>query len=313
MDRRHEIVRQSNMRTIAFILALVLLLVLLAVGTCFLAAGVPKQKLDLARHMVLQLSSRTDGNSPNFTGPTDGSNYFQRPPTNTPNFWLRDVTNIMAMSQGRLEPAGILSCANYITPVSPHICIAAAHTGGGVGTTNLWLLPDGTYYQNIIVNSLAPTNVPDVVLMFMAKTNWTFVKIFPNAASKLKFWQKSDPTNTVPVFVRFHQGIGRTNQFHTTFVSGSYGLGAHGHVKGQFEFGDYSTGDQWVAGDSSGASFGIVQNEASLACVASSVGSGAPLANYTNQINAAMAALCASNGIPAENLTLYDLSAFLDY
>ena len=149
--------------------------------------------------------------------------------------------------------------------------------------------------------------------MFMAKTNWTFVRIFPNAVSKLKFWQKSDPTNPVPIFVRFHQGIGRTNQFHTTFVSGSHGLGSLGHVKGQFEYGDYSKGDSWVAGDSSGVAYGIVQNEAALVCVASSGGGGAAIANFTNQINAAMAALCASNAIPAERLTVYDMSGFQDY
>jgi hypothetical protein len=296
----------------------VLLLAAAHIAGVFLAAcsaklGNDPQPRDLASHMILQLGSRTNGNSPDFTGPTDGSNLFQRQPTNTPNFWLRDVTNILAMSQGRIEGLRLPSCANYITPVSQHICIAAAHTGGGVGTINLWLLPDGTYYQNKIANSLAPTNVADVVLMFMANTNWTYVKIFPNAAGKLKFWQKSDPSNSVPVFVRFHQGIGRTNQFHTTFVSGSYGLGSFAHVKGQFEYGDYSRGDIWVAGDSSGAAYGIVQNEAALVCVASSAGGGVPIANFTNQINTAMAALCESNGIPAERLTLYDLSAFRDY
>jgi hypothetical protein len=310
--RQLETFRAINMKSVAIILAIVLSLVLMA-RTGVLNPQTPKLKPDLARHMILQLSSRTDGNSPDFTGPTDGSNYFQRPPTNTPNFWLRDVTNILAMSQGRLEAAGILSCANYISPVSPHICIAAAHTGGGVGTTNLWLLPDGTYYQNKITSSLAPTNIPDIVLMFMAKTNWTFLKIFPNAAGKMKRWQQSDPSNPVPVFVRFHQGIGRTNRFHTTFVSGSLGLGSFGPVSGQFQFGDYSKGDTWVAGDSSGAAYGIIQNEAALVCVASAGGGGAPIANFTNQINAAMATLCASNGIPVESLTLYDLSAFRDY
>lgn len=271
------------------------------------------QKPGLAEHMVAQLSSRTNGNSPDFTGPTDGSNWFQRLPTNTPNFWLRDVTNILAMSQGRLQGTGIPSCANYITPISPHICIGAAHVGGGVDTTNLWLLPDGSYYQNKIIGSLRPTNAGDIILMFMAKPNWTWAKIFPNAASQLKYWQQPNASNPVPVFVRFHQGIGRTNQFHSTFVSGSGGLGSFGHVTGQFEFGDYSKGDNWVAGDSSGAAYAIVQNEAALVCVASSVGGGTPVANFTNQVNAAMALLCNSNGVPLEKLTLYDLSGFRDY
>lgn len=271
------------------------------------------QKPDLARHLVEQLSSRTNGNSANFTGPTDGSNYFQAMPTNTPNFWLRDVTNILAMSQGRMDGVRIGSCANYLTPISPHICIAAAHTGGGDGTVNLWLLPDGTYFRNQVVCSLRPTNSGDIILAFMKQTNWTFAKIFPDATSKLKHWQRANPSNTVPVFVRFHRGIGRTNQFHTTFVSGSGGPGWFGHQPGQFEFGDYSKGDQWVGGDSSGAAFAIVDNEAVLVCVASSGGGGTPIASFTNQINAAMAALCASNGVPTERLTLYDLSGFQTY
>lgn len=268
---------------------------------------------DLAQHLASQLSSRTNGNSSDFTGPTDGSNFFQSRPTNTPNFWLRDVTNILAMSQCRVDGLRLGSCSSYITPISPHICLGAAHVGGGVGTLNLWLLPDGTYYENTITNCYSLTNVPDTVLMFMARTNWTFVKIFPDATNKLRYWRKADPAAGLPVFVRFHQGIGRTNRFHSTFVSASRGLGSFGHEKGQFEFGDYSKGDAWVAGDSSGAAYAIVQNEAALVCVASSGGAGTPLANYTNQINAAMAALCASNGVPAERLTIYDLSGFQDY
>jgi hypothetical protein len=272
-----------------------------------------KEKPDLARHLAEQLSSRTNENSANFTGPTDGSNWFQQWPTNTPNFWLRDVTNILAMSQGRLDGLRVPSCANYLTPISPHICIGAAHVGGGLGTRNLWLLPDGRYYENKIIAYLAPTNAPDVMLMFMEKTNWTCAKIFPNATNKLKYWQQPNSNNIVPVFIRFHQGIGRTNQFHSTFVSGSGNLGSFGHINGQLQFGDYSKGDFWIGGDSSGAAYAIVNNEAVLVCTASTANYGTPIANYTNQINAAMATLCASNGVPAERLTLYDLSGFRDY
>jgi hypothetical protein len=300
------------MKTAALSLVIVLTFALLAHAGPLLPQS-QKPKPDLARHMVQQLSSRTNGSTADFTGPTDGSNFFQSWPTNSPNFWLRDVTNIMAMSQGRLDGVRIPSCANYITPISPHICLAAAHTGGGVGSVNLWLLPDGTYYQNTVSNSVTLTNVPDMVLMFMERTNWTFAKIFPNAITKLNFWRPSGTNSTIPVFIRFHQGIGRTNQFHSTFVSGSRGLGSFGQVNGQFRFGDYSKGDLWVAGDSSGAAYGIVKNEAALVCVASHGGGGTPIANFTNQINTAMAALCASNGIPEEKLTLYDLSGFQDY
>jgi len=292
----------------------ILLAVLLPALAANAGALMPSdQKPDLARHLVEQLSSRTNGSSANFTGPTDGSNFFQSQPTNPPNFWLRDVTNILAQSQARIDGARLLSCANYLTPVSPHICIAAAHTGGGDGSLNLWLLPGGNHYRNQVVNSLKPVNAGDIILSFMKQTNWTYAKIFPNATDKLKYWQQRNVSNTVPVFVRFHQGIGRTNQFHTSFVSGSPGLGQFGSQPGQFEFGDYSRGDVWVAGDSAGAAYAIVNHEAVLVCVASSGGGGTPIASFTNEINEAMAALCASNGVPAERLTLYDLSGFADY
>ena len=268
------------------------------------------RKADLAEHMVLQLSSRTNGASCNFTGPTDGSNWFQKLPVLATNFWLRDVKNILAMSQGRFQVHGVLSCANYITPISPHICIGAAHTGGGVGTTNLWLLPDGSYYTNEIVASLKPKNSGDIILMFMAKTNWTFVKVFPNATNQLFYWKHPDPTNIVPVFVRFHQGIGRTNRYHTTFVSGSRSLGGFYHVNGQFEYGDYSKGDRWVAGDSGGAAYAIIRNEAVLVGCAFGGGYAMPVAQYQKQIDAAMAELCGEHHVPPEQITLYDLSGF---
>jgi hypothetical protein len=292
-----------------------LLILLLAVPVFAGAqmASAPDTRPDLADEMLLQLSSRTNGASPDFTGPTDGSNWFQRHPFLAPHFWLRGVTNILAMSQGRYQGSGFLSCANYITPISPRICIGAAHTGGGVGTENLWLLPDGTYYTNTIIACLRPANGGDIVLMFMARTNWTFVKIFPDATNQLAFWGHPEVTSTVPVFVRFHQGIGRTNEFHSTFVSGSVGLGVFWHIKRQFEYGDYSKGDNWVAGDSSGAAYAIIANEAVLVGCASSGGYAMPIAKYRDTVNAAMAALCASNNIPAETLTLYNLGGFRDY
>ena len=276
-------------------------------------ASATDTKPDLAEHLIQQLSSRTNGASPNFTGPTDGSNWFQRPPVLASNFWLRDVKNILAMSQGRIERGSVKSCANYITPISPHICIGAAHTGGGVGSINVWLLPDGSHYKNTVVSCLAPTNSGDIMLMFMARTNWTFAKIFPNATNQLAYWQHRNASNTVPVFVRFHQGIGRTNQFHTTFVSGSVALGGFERLPGQFEYGDYSMGDVWVGGDSGGAAYAIIHDEAVLVGCAWTPGYAMPVAKYEDQINAAMSALCASNHVPAERLELYDLSGFRDF
>lgn len=270
-------------------------------------------KPDLAAYMVSELSRLTNSASDDFTGPTDGSNWFKKAPYLAPGFWLRGVTNIFAMSQGRIEKGAVASCANYITPISPHICVGAAHTGGGVGTTNLWLLPDGSYYTNEIVDCLRPLKYADIMLMFMAKTNWTYVKIFPNATNKLAYWLHPDPTNVVPVFVRFHQGIGRTNRFHSSFVSGSRSLGGLYHINGQFQYGDYSKGDLWVAGDSGGAAYAIIHNEACLVGCAFTGGYATPLANFSEPVNQAMAELCERHHLPPESLTFCDLSGFRDY
>lgn len=290
-----------------------IILTLILLAPAVIAETTPDNRPDLAEHLVSQLSRRTNGHSAWFTGPVSAKNQFQSLPVLAQDFWLRDVTNILSMSQGQVDGLRISSFANSITPVSPHICLAVAHTGRGITGECIWLRPDRTYYRNSVVNHMELTNVPDTVLLFMARTNWTFVKIFPEAGRKLNHWLKADATNTVPVFVRFHRGSGRTNNFHSTFVSGSGGPGWFAHLPGQFEFGDYSQGDRWVSGDSSSAAYAIVNNEALLLCVASFPSSGNPIGLCTNQINAVMAALCASNGVPPERLTLGDLSGFRDW
>jgi hypothetical protein len=291
----------------------VIILTVILLAPVAIAEPAPDYRPDLAEHLVLQLSRRTNGNTAWFTRPVSAKNQFQTLPVLAPDFWLRDVTNILAMSQGQVDGLRISSFANFLTPVSPHICLAAAHSGRGITGESIWLRPDQTYYRNSVVNRMVLTNVPDTVLLLMARTNWTFVKIFPVAGRKLNHWLKADSTNTAPVFVRFHRGSGRTNNFHSTFVSGSSGPGWFAHLPGQFEFGDYSQGDRWVSGDSSSAAYAIVNNEALLLGVASFPGSGNPIGLRTNQINAAMAALCASNGVPPERLTLGDLSGFRDW
>ena len=110
------------------------------------------------------------------------------------------------------------------------------------------------------------------------------------------------PATWVPVFYAIAMG-----------VSGSGSLGSFNHLKGQFEYGDYSKGDVWVAGDSGGAAYAIIHNEAVLVGCAWSANYAMPVANYERQVNAAMAALCRHNHQPVESLTLYDLSGFRDY
>jgi hypothetical protein len=266
----------------------------------------------LVEHMNAQLSSHTNGAvTDEFTGPTDGSNFFSRPPTNQPNFWLVGVTNIFAQSQFRFA-GGMMSSADYLTPVSAHLCVTANHVGGGDGSTNVWLLPDGSYYTNVVITS-AQVGSTDIRISLMIKTNWTVCRVFPDAISKIPFWRNPNPALfPSPVFVRFHQGIGRTNEFHSSFVSGSSMPGVLYHQYGQLDFGDYSLGDEWVPGDSSGAAYAIINNEAVLLGTAFSAGYAEPLGIQADAVNAVMAQLCASNGLPAESLTLYDLSKFPD-
>ena len=77
-------------------------------------------------------------------------------------------------------------------------------------------------------------------------------------------------------------------------------------------FGDYTKGDVWVGGDSASPAYAIINNEAVLICVASTGGGGSAIANFTNQINAAMASLSKNNGAPVYQLTPCDVSRFPD-
>jgi hypothetical protein len=275
----------------------------------------------LAEHLNEQLESRTNGNvTSDFTGPTDGSNYWQAQPTNKPNFWLLGVTNIFAQSQ--IAP-GMSGGLPYLTAIAPHFCVCANHVFSGnahLGEAFVWIRPDGSYYTNATVASANITNT-DIQVVLMAQTNWTICKVLPDISAKVPFLRSHDVYRfTPPVFVRFHQGIGRTNQFHSTFVSAGYSMGLFPSGAGynpaypysRVTFGDYSKGDCWVSGDSSGAAFAIINGEAVLLGTAYTATYCPPLGLFTNEINAAMATLCASNGLEAETLTICDLSAFPD-
>jgi hypothetical protein len=283
-----------------------------------LSAGHRLAEESLSDHMVSQLASRTNGNTDQFSGVVAGGNYFFWPLTNNGSFWLRDVTNIFAQSKGTIEPIGnVLGCANYFTPISARICVGAAHPSPSrpPGQTNIWVLPDGTHYTN---KSIAVANCIsnfDLQFMLMERTNWTVVRVFPNDTNRIRMW-KSRTNSTSPPFVAMHQGIGRSNQFHTSlvlvcneeigWVSGS----PTGGFPGQFSFGDYSLGYGMVGGDSSGAMWGIVNNEALLVGTWSSSHMNFAIARQAALVNATMAALCQSNGLPVESITIADLSRF---
>lgn len=273
--------------------------------------------MTLADEMIQQLASRTNG-SDLFTGPIDGSNHYRWPVVVNKHFWLRDVTNILAQSQW-YQANGLRNSECFVTAVAPHFCIAAKHMMGiPFPATNVWVRPDGSYYTNV---TLSVTNViGDIDLCFMQFTNWTSCKVLPDARSKFGFWQKRDPKKyPIPVFVRFHQ-VGDISNYHTTFVSGSLAQGIFAHHPGQFAFGDYTAvgnalngmADRWISGDSSGAAYAIINNEAVFVGCAFTPSYCPPVGLYTNQINATMAAVCKSHDLPTESLTLYNLDQFPD-
>ncbi len=281
----------------------------------------------LTEHLVEQLTSRTNGNSENFVGPVNDSFVFIGKPTLTTNFWLRDVTNILASSQGMIQYGHLYSYATYVTPISPRHVIGASHTGGQGLSDSVWLLPNGTLYTNtaVVLANGQPARqfIPgtDIVIALMQKTNPFFCKYLPDIKSKVPYFRDMNATkHPAPVFVRFHLGNaggyhghpGNTNYTHTSFISSAGGLGSFFSVPGTPTFGDYSKGDRWVGGDSGGPAFAIINNEAVLVCLAYTGGGGPAIANYTNQINAAMANLSTNNGAPVYTLTPYDLSGFPD-
>ena len=298
-----------------FILGLLLCLALPTQAKTILLrpSATPAAPIGLVEHMAAQLASRTNAATAEFLGPKDGSNFYSVPPTNRPNFFLLGVTNIFAQSAA-VRYLGGLGCGGYLTAISPHICVGAAHASSGLGSdgkgnTNLWILPGGGYYTNWVVTNAYPAG--DILLVLMQKTNAVWAKVFPDASAKIPFWRNGNiAQSAAPVFVRFHQGIGSTNPFTTAFVSGSGALGSFGHYTGQVEFGDYSRGDQWVPGDSGGAAFAIVNNEASFVCAALYSGGGPAIAGNLAAVNAAMSNLCVNAGLPVEQVTLTDLSCF---
>jgi hypothetical protein len=281
-------------------------------------AAAPKQTL--VEHLIEQLARRTNG-SFYFTGPVSGGNFVTRPTLAT-NFWLRDVTNILASSVGMIQNGHLYSDATFVTPISPRHVISAKHMGGQGLSPSVWLLPDGSLYTNTAV--VLPDGQParefiphtDIAVALMQKTNPFYCKYLPDITAKVAAWKTHNfTTNLAPPFVRFHLNgrTGLTN--HTSFISAGRSLGSFGggiQISNVIAFGDYAKGDFWVGGDSAGPAFAIINNEAVLICVASSPLGGPPIAHFTNQINAAMAHLSTNNGAPVYQLTPYDVSGFPD-
>ena len=277
----------------------------------------PRQTL--VEHLIQQLTSRTNG-SFSFTGPVSGGGYVG-PPTLATNFWLRDVTNILASSLGMIQYHCLYSDASFVTPISPRHVLSAAHMGGQGLDKSVWLLPDGTLYTNtaVVLANGQPAREfihgADITITLMQKTNPYVCKYLPDITSKVAAWKTHNfKTNPVPLFVRFHLNGRSGLPWHTSFISEGRGMGFFGgNETSNFTlFGDYTKGDVWVGGDSASPAYAIINNEAVLICVASTGGGGSAIANFTNQINAAMASLSKNNGAPVYQLTPCDVSRFSD-
>jgi|GEM_PF-2075110 len=289
----------------------------------FYAAGMaspprPPQET-LVEHLIRQLSSRTNG-SFNFTGPMSGSGYASKPMLAT-NFWLRDVTNILASSLGMIQYHCLYSDASFVTPISPRHVLSAAHMGGQGLSDSVWLLPDGSLYTNtaVVLANGQPAREAihgsDIMITLMQKTNLYVCKYLPDITSKVAAWKTHNfKTNPVPPFVRFHLNGRSGLTWHTSFISAGRGMGFFGGLPTTnfTSFGDYTKHDVWVGGDSASPAYAIINNEAVLMCVASTGGGGSAVAKFTNQINAAMADLSIHNGAPVYKLTPYDVSEFPD-
>jgi hypothetical protein len=170
---------------------IILIPVMLALTvSCGVAKSPPRavlQPLSLAEHMAEQLRSRTNGGDFNFISKT-GQVFLAAEPQLKNNFWLRDVTNILATSvalyqpfwsPGQPSPWVVGAC---LSPISLRHCIATTHVTGRSLDTHLWLLPDGSLYTNSII---ASTNLGgDLTICLMAKTTNVFHRKTGPAAAR---------------------------------------------------------------------------------------------------------------------------------
>ena len=262
----------------------------------------------LADHMEQQLATRSAGNGFDFVGvKTNGGGTLNFPPSLATNFYLRDVTNILASSHFYKSPSGwgVGAC---LSPITPRHCVASQHVTGNNGNaylTNLWLLPDGTLYTNWIVAQTNLGNDLDIVLM--AKTNPAVYRVLGDISGKVGH----NVTTDKPLLGVLMHHASLNKPYVTTFVAAMISVGQFGHTWNQFEFGDYSTGYTQIVGDSSSPMLAIINGEAVLVAqtyLSSMYGPSAGL--RATEVNLAMQNLSTANGAPIYTLTLCDLSPF---
>lgn len=299
---------------------IILIPVMLALTvSCGVAKSPPRavlQPLSLAEHMAEQLRSRTNGGDFNFISKT-GQVFLAAEPQLKNNFWLRDVTNILATSvalyqpfwsPGQPSPWVVGAC---LSPISLRHCIATTHVTGRSLDTHLWLLPDGSLYTNSII---ASTNLGgDLTICLMAKTNPLVYRVLPDISSKVNGMRTENYATNPPALAVLMHHASQGTPFITTFAAALRNSTAWcGHTTNQLEFGNYNIGYSQINGDSSSPILTVIHNEAVFVCqVFGPLGGPAP-GTRTNAVNAAMATLSTENSAPVYQLTLYDVSQFPD-
>ena len=148
---------------------------------------------DLGEHIFKQFMSRTNGNDYIYiTGKaTNTGSYTIGATIRMPaNFFLRDVTNILAPALGR-RSASSFDVAHAGVAITPYICSGAGHVGGaGANTsgTNIWLHPDGvTWYTNVSIGQAGVMNYSIIPSGAMYDTNGSYT-ITGLSSNQTAYW-----------------------------------------------------------------------------------------------------------------------------
>ena len=292
----------------------------------------PDKREDLVEHMVNQLSSRTNGKTWNMRGYMNLANFFFGLPTNVPDFWLTGVTNINGQNAANITEGGWIGGYYYMHPITPRFCVASGHNSQ-VPNGNpddhhrmIWLMPDGTYYTNPAIGAHSSLGVPpgDMRLFLMEKTNPIVFKVASIGRNKIRRFQLGEGMNFPTV--AFHQGcFGRTNPFVGSFIfSSSSSINEYdlwpdlnrtlrwGDYQPQLETPEVTHG--FTSGDSGGALYAIVKNEAYLiGYVQNNHGANLTLSESPDYLQGLIDYMCETNGIPTERVTYEYFGDFKSY
>ena len=243
------------------------------------------------------------------------------------NFVFMDVANIWNQYMcytynsnvhgSPTPPVGTFGNYWQISPISPHFCVTAWHVSGTDPefTNRIYAcrLPNGLPYTNGIVGYGDPTNGDtDLMIVLMSSANPFYDRV---AGYVTNWWSPCYSNN--PVCFRTHgQGNGQNTAtgYTCSFTScmdgtGDFGPGVADSSYPTFDgdtisvpFGDYSTGDEWVSGDSSSPAGMILNNEyVLLGCAHGGYGSDEAPVLDTNTVNYVMKEVAIACGSPYTN------------